>query len=116
MKLIVGKYMENSPDRPDHFEEFAKKTMAMWDAEPNMTTQDLSTISVPVLVLVGDDDCVNLSHSCEMYESIPGAQLAVVPGASHALPLEKPDAVARIIDEFFSRQLPVDTMIPIRRG
>jgi len=116
MQLIVGKYMENSPDGPDHFEEFAKKTMAMWDAEPNMTTQDLSTISVPVLVLVGDDDCVNLSHSCEMYESIPGAQLAVVPGASHALPLEKPDAVARIIDEFFSRQLPVDTMIPIRRG
>jgi pimeloyl-ACP methyl ester carboxylesterase len=41
--------------------------------------------------------------------------LAVVPGTSHGLPLEKPETVARIIDEFFSQQLPVETLIPIRR-
>jgi len=65
--------------------------------------------------MVGDDDAINLSHTCEMYESIPGAQLAVVPGASHGLPLEKPETVVRIIDDFFSQQLPVETLIPIRR-
>ncbi len=115
MQLMVGKYMENSPDGPEHFEEFVNKSLVMWDAEPNFTIHDLSKISVPVLVMVGDDDAINLSHTCEMYESIPGAQLAVIPGTSHGLPLEKPDAVARIVDEFFSCQLPVETMIPIRR-
>jgi pimeloyl-ACP methyl ester carboxylesterase len=107
--------MENSPDGPEHFEEFVSKSLAMWGAEPNMTAQDLSTISVPVLVMVGDDDAVSLSQTCEMYESIPGAQLAVVPGTSHGLPLEKPGTVVRVIDEFFSQQLPVETLIPIRR-
>ena len=115
MQMMAGRYMENSPDGPEHFEEFVNKSLVMWGAEPNMTVHDLSTISVPVLVMVGDDDAINLSHTCEMYESIPGAQLAVVPGTSHGLPLEKPETVARIIDEFFSQQLPVETLIPIRR-
>jgi pimeloyl-ACP methyl ester carboxylesterase len=87
----------------------------MWGAEPNMTVQDLSKISIPVLVMVGDDDAFQLSHTCEMYESIPGAHLAVIPGTSHAVPMEKPAEVARLVDEFFSCQLPVETMMPIRR-
>jgi pimeloyl-ACP methyl ester carboxylesterase len=87
----------------------------MWGAEPDMTVQDLSKISIPVLVMVGDDDGMILSHTCEMYESIPGAQLAVIPGTSHAVPMEKPAEVARLVDEFFSCQLPVETMMPIRR-
>jgi pimeloyl-ACP methyl ester carboxylesterase len=115
MQMMVAKYMENSPDGPEHFEDFVTKSLVMWGAEPNMTIHDLSTIKIPVLVMVGDDDAIELSHTCEMYESIPGAQLAVIPGTSHGLPLEKPAEVARLVDEFFSCQLPVETMIPIRR-
>ncbi len=115
MQMMAGAYMENSPDGPDHFEEFVTKSLVMWGSEPNMTTQDLSKISIPVLVMVGDDDAFHLSHTCEMYESIPGAQLAVIPGTSHAVPMEKPAEVARLVDEFFSCQLPVETMMPIRR-
>ena len=114
-QMLARRYMENSPDGPNHFEEFVSKSLVMWGAEPNMTVQDLSTISVPVLVMAGDDDAINLSHTCEMYESIPGAQLAIVPGSSHGLPLEKPETVVRIVDEFFSQKLPVETLIPIRR-
>ena len=115
MQMIAENYMKQSPDGPDHFEEFVTKSLVMWDAEPNMTVQDLSKISIPVLVMVGDDDGINLSHTCEMYESIPGAQLSVIPGASHAVPMEKPAEVARIVDEYFSCQLPIETMMPIRR-
>jgi pimeloyl-ACP methyl ester carboxylesterase len=107
--------MKQSPDGPDHFEEFVTKSSVMWGAEPNMAVEDLSKISIPVLVMVGDDDAFHLSHACEMYESIPGAQLAVIPGTSHAVPMEKPAEVARIVDEFFSCQLPIETMMPIRR-
>ena len=35
-----------------------------------------------MLVLVGDDDLIELSYTCAMYEAIPEAQLAVVPGSS----------------------------------
>jgi pimeloyl-ACP methyl ester carboxylesterase len=115
MQMIAENYMKQSPDGPDHFEEFVTKSSVMWGAEPNMAVEDLSKISIPVLVMVGDDDAFHLSHACEMYESIPGAQLAVIPGTSHAVPMEKPAEVARLVDEFFSCQLPVETMMPIRR-
>jgi pimeloyl-ACP methyl ester carboxylesterase len=32
-----------------------------------------------------------------MREALPAARLEVVPGAGHAVPLERPDAVARIL-------------------
>ncbi len=80
-----------------------------------MTTADLAGVSVPVLVLVGDDDLIELAHTCSLYESIPDAQLAVVPGASHALPAEQPAETARIVERFLSAALPPQTWMPSRR-
>ena len=82
---------ECSPDGREHFDEFLAKTYAMWASEPSSTPVDLAKVSVPVLVLVADNDTIALSHTCLLYESIPGAQLAVVPGASHLLPIEQPE-------------------------
>jgi pimeloyl-ACP methyl ester carboxylesterase len=87
----------------------------MWQTEPTITIKELSKIQVPVLVLAGDDDMIKLSHTCTLYESILGAQLAVIPGASHLLPLEQSDKVANIVNEFLTQQLPVVTMMPSRR-
>lgn len=115
-QMLVQDYADHSPDGPDHHAEVTAKTMKMWASEPTMTTNDLSTIQVPVLVLVGDDDCEHLSHTCALYESIPGAQLAVIPGTSHFVPLERPDKVAKIVDDFLAQQLPVVTMMPARRS
>lgn len=39
--------------------------------------------------MVGDDDMMTLEHTTALYRAVPGAQLAVVPGASHLVPLEK---------------------------
>jgi hypothetical protein len=43
-------------------------------------------------------------------------QLAVVPGASHAVVLEQPDLVGRLIADFLGRDAPPDTMMPVRRA
>jgi pimeloyl-ACP methyl ester carboxylesterase len=65
--------------------------------------------------MAGDDDLIHLSHTCSLYESIPAAQLAVVPGASHALPMEQPEETARIIEHFLASDVPPATLMPIRR-
>jgi pimeloyl-ACP methyl ester carboxylesterase len=37
-----------------------------------------------------------------MQRALPDSQLAVVPGASHAVPMEKPDLVNRMILDFLA--------------
>jgi pimeloyl-ACP methyl ester carboxylesterase len=88
----------------------------MFATEPELTVDDLRRVSVPVLVLVGDDDAIALSHTCSLYESIPGAQLAVVPGASHTLPMEQPEETVRIINRFLTGDATPTTLMPIRRA
>jgi pimeloyl-ACP methyl ester carboxylesterase len=114
-EMFATMYGECSPDGREHFDEFLAKTYAMWASEPTLTPADLATVAVPVLVLVGDDDAITLSHTCSLYESIPGAQLAVVPGASHLLPVEQPEETVRIIRKFLESSLPPATLMPIRR-
>ena len=52
--------------------------------------------------MAGDDDLVSIGHLEAMRDTIPEAQLAVVPGTSHGLPLEKPELTARLILDFLA--------------
>ncbi len=109
------RFGEHSPDGADHATVVEEKTRIMTYSEPNLSTADLATIRVPVLVMAGDDDVATLAHTCSMFESIPGAQLSVVPGTSHALLKERPKESRRIIQHFLTMDLPPVTYMPIRR-
>ena len=109
------RFGENSPDGPEHARAVEEKTRIMTFSQPTLTTQDLATISVPTLVMAGDDDVATLSHTCSMYEAIPEAQLAIVPGTSHMLLKERTKESVRIIDHFLRSKLPPVTFVPMRR-
>jgi pimeloyl-ACP methyl ester carboxylesterase len=114
--MIAASYAERSPDGPDHFGAVVGKSLQMFATEPTLSLADVATITAPALVMVGDDDLISLSHTCALYEALPTAQLAVVPAASHALPMERPEETARIIVNFLRSELSATTMMPIRRG
>jgi len=116
MRELGADYAERSPDGMEHFETVVGKGMAMFNSEPVLTTGDLARITQPTLVVVGDDDMIALSHTCSLYESLPQGQLAVVPGTSHALPLERPDVLAGLIVDFLAAAEPPRTLIPVRRA
>jgi pimeloyl-ACP methyl ester carboxylesterase len=59
---------------------------------------------------------VTLPHTFSLYEALPEGQLAVVPGASHGLPLEQPDVLASLIRNFLAATEPPRTFIPVRRA
>lgn len=60
--------------------------------------QVLEQLQLPVRVLCGDHDRVTPpQRSQELAEWIPGAQLVMVPGAGHMLPLEQPQAVVKTL-------------------
>ncbi len=52
----------------------------------------LATLSMPVLVIVGDQDAPFIRDSERMAATIPGARLAVIPGGGHSPQLEAPAA------------------------
>jgi pimeloyl-ACP methyl ester carboxylesterase len=108
-------YAARSPDGGDHFGEIFPRFMAMATSEPTWTVDDIATVTAPTLVMAGDDDLIRLTHTAELYEALPAGQLSIVPATSHAMPLERPAEVARIILEFFAADVPPSTMMPIRR-
>jgi pimeloyl-ACP methyl ester carboxylesterase len=113
--MIATAYAERSPDGKDHFEVVLAKAVALFRAEPTLTVDDLATISAPTLVLVGDDDLVELDHTASLYEALAAGRLAIVPGTSHAVPLEAPSEVARLVLDFIVADDPPRTLMPSRR-
>jgi pimeloyl-ACP methyl ester carboxylesterase len=115
MAAFRGMYEAVSPDGAEHWPVVVNKVLDMIRTQPTISTDDLACISVPTLVLVGDDDLIALEHTIALYRAIPHSQLAVVPGTSHALPMEKPEQVNRLILDFLTND-PVPTMLPVRRA
>ena len=65
--------------------------------------------------MFSDDDLVTMTHAVEMYEALPNAELAVVPGTSHFLTQEKPHLVNQLVLDFLTND-PVQTVAAIRRA
>ncbi len=99
-------YEPLSPDGPEHFDAVFAKLMALWSAGTGLELADLAGVAAPTLVMQGDDDGVRPAHSAEMAAVLPDAQLCVVPGATHALPMEKPGLVNLLLREFLAGERP----------
>lgn len=112
---IRDDYAARAPDGFEHFQEMVDKSLTMWTTEPTWVEGDLTSITAPTLVLVGDDDVTLLSHTAALYEVLPAGQLCVVPRTSHALPVERPAEAARVILDFLAAELPAATLMPVRR-
>jgi 2-succinyl-6-hydroxy-2,4-cyclohexadiene-1-carboxylate synthase len=61
----------------------------------------LGELKMPVLLIVGESDQKFVDLNQEMKNAIgSNAQLEIVPGVGHSVPLEDPECVARLIAEF----------------
>jgi pimeloyl-ACP methyl ester carboxylesterase len=112
---IVEAYGEVSPDGVEHFPVVAAKLARAAAEDPGLPASALAGISSRTLVMAADDDLVRLEHTIALYRGIPDSELAVIPGTSHPLLLEKPQLCLRVVTEFLTSD-PVPTMVPIRRA
>jgi 3-oxoadipate enol-lactonase len=68
-------------------------------------TDRLGAIRCPVRVIVGEQDAgTPVAMSRAIQEAIPGADLVVIPSASHLSNLEQPEAFNRALADFLARQ------------
>lgn len=96
-QMLVDLYAATSPDGPQHFDVVATKLFALYKVEPDMALAELAAVGAPTLVMIGDDDLCTVAHAEAVRRAIPVAQLAVVPGATHALPMERPDLTGALV-------------------
>ena len=115
LAMFRSLYEAASPDGADHWPVVVEKLLAMWRTEPNITVDDLARIGAPTLVLASDDDLMTLEHTIALYRAMPNSELGVVPGTSHALPMEKAELANRLVLDFLGNE-PIATMLPIRRS
>jgi pimeloyl-ACP methyl ester carboxylesterase len=95
--------------------EIIHKAHKVWASEPRLTKSQLKKIKCPTLVLAGDDEPFSTDHTVSLYESIPNAQLAIVPGTSHAVLKEKPRVIKQILQDFYRDPSFPITLNPNRR-
>jgi pimeloyl-ACP methyl ester carboxylesterase len=70
---------------------------SLYDLEAN-----LAKVTVPLLLVCGDEDEPCLDANIFLKRTIPSAGLWMVPRTGHAVNLEEPDAFNRAVQEFFS--------------
>ena len=79
-------------------------TVEQWDADLAHDTLDrLAGITAPTLVVVGEQDLLTPPWQAKaVADAVPGARYELVtgPGSSHALHLERPDDLVRLVHEF----------------
>ena len=110
-------YREVAPD-PAHWSViWAKFGNTPWKG---LSREEFASVRVPVLIAVGDQDWVRLDQAIEYFNSIPDAELAIVPDAGHFVLDAEPEKLLPLVEAFLtrkSRKLPFATAtIPYHRG
>jgi 3-oxoadipate enol-lactonase len=97
--------------RPAH--AFAAQVRAILAAD-NELAEELHTIDVPTLVIVGNQDILTpRGDSEEIADRIRGAELVVISGAAHGFMVEHASTFNKILKEFLQRasRPPVDVAV-----
>ena len=115
VQFLGGAYGEVSPDGEAHFPVVVGKIAEMSRNEPHLDPADLTKVTQRSLVMFSDDDLMTLQHAVAMFDALPNAEFAVVPGTSHFLTQEKPHLVNMLVLDFLTND-PVPVVAPIRRA
>ncbi|MEY2924844.1 MAG: hypothetical protein RLZZ337_1392 [Bacteroidota bacterium] len=100
LKRIKAKITEE--DTTENW-DLQKQLLQMLLEQPQISTMDLSQIKAKVLIMAGDEDITINHHTVEMYESIPQAQLCIIPGETHYTPASNPELFNEIVYRFLAQ-------------
>lgn len=117
METLTPAYIErNYPDWADDLEQqhggqgqeywkkLANQLQAMWLENPNYSKADLSRIAVPTLVMGGQHDHFgSMQQTLDMHGAIEGSEVCIVPGATHAVLIKRPEITTLLILDYLAR-------------
>jgi len=69
---------------------------------PNLSFANLNVIQSKSLIIAGDHDEIKNDHTLKIFESIPNAQLAILPKSSHSALIENASLFNQIVLKFLT--------------
>jgi pimeloyl-ACP methyl ester carboxylesterase len=85
---------------PEQLQTFHDKSVKRMLEFKGWPPEMIRGIQAPTMVIVADGDVVRPEHAVEMFRLLPHGELAIVPGATHALIVENADLLAAMILPF----------------
>jgi pimeloyl-ACP methyl ester carboxylesterase len=102
-----------APEGDASWPDVYRKVCAMALQGPTLHLDDLQQIAVPTLVIAADDDVIDHHHTIELFEALPDARLAIVPGTSHLMAHEAPHTLQQLVQRFLEGDAP-RRLMPMR--
>lgn len=103
IEMAAGDYALLSPN-PDNFDTFLANIGNMWATEPNYSVEEMSSITVPTLILDGlQEEAIYPEHDLEMATLIPTADLVLMGGIGHFAMWDKTEEFNHIILDYLGR-------------
>jgi pimeloyl-ACP methyl ester carboxylesterase len=88
---------------PKTLDEKLAKLWLTSPTESELSLALLAKIEQPVLVISGDRDAITLEHTLQIYQTLPNAELCVLPGTDHLTFAGRPEWLNPIIGDFLDR-------------
>jgi pimeloyl-ACP methyl ester carboxylesterase len=98
----IKHYLTGQDDLSD-FGELLAEMSIMWTTSPTFTITDLSKIQSKTLVINGDHEDMDLNHALKLYESLPNAELFIVPNSTHYGVQERPELINKVALDFLAK-------------
>jgi pimeloyl-ACP methyl ester carboxylesterase len=102
LEVLAGssREMRESVRRHRSAKGLASAARGMLAQDGSRVIDSLPTITVPTLIIVGDQDEPFLAPCRYMAGKIPGARLEIIRGAGHSSNLDQPEAFDRVLGDF----------------
>lgn len=78
-----------------------RKAVTLLITQPQIDPESLRRIAAPTLVLAADHDLILDTHTLEIFNNLPNAQLGIFPDAVHTVPHDDPVRFNAAVERFF---------------
>ena len=88
------------------FSPKVRKRKEIWGLmvfQPNLTKEEIARITVPALVVTGENDMASQRQNDEIHRLITGSKRLVIPGGNHFWMFKKPELLNNCIIDFTSK-------------
>ena len=106
-KAYPGNFIEHYLTGQNDLSNFGNllgEMSTMWVNNPTFTVSDISTVQSKTLVIAGDHEDIDLQHTLSLYNTLPNAQLFIVPDATHYSLQEKPALLNSVVLTFLNEK------------
>lgn len=101
---LLRRQLHQAESQPDAASVRQARRIRLLLQEPQLTLAAVEAIRVPTLVMAGQHDVIREAHTRAIAGHIPGAQLLILPGATHYAPQEAPREFNEAVLRFLQAQ------------